>query len=177
MVRILGSHPSDPGSSPGNGSSRVKKRLLPFAYSAVFALFKHAVARAAGVETNECLENNGGCWENKNANITACKVRNSLLHTSSHAHCFRYWCRHREAHRNDHQRIPGNLRSFFLLQDTFRGRVCQCPLVDGVQFQGDGYTTCEGILYSVPSSVGSPACIILSFIYNHFHSFCPRYSK
>jgi hypothetical protein len=23
MVRILGSHPSDPGSSPGNGSSRV----------------------------------------------------------------------------------------------------------------------------------------------------------
>lgn len=30
------------------------------------------------------------------------------------------------------------------LQDTFRGRVCQCPLVDGVQFQGDGYTTCEG---------------------------------
>lgn len=35
---------------------------------------------SAGVETNECLENNGGCWENKNANITACKVRNSSLH-------------------------------------------------------------------------------------------------
>lgn len=29
-------------------------------------------------------------------------------------------------------------------QDTFRGRVCECPLVDGVQFKGDGYTTCEG---------------------------------
>lgn len=28
MVRILGSHPSDPGSSPGNGSSRVSERLL-----------------------------------------------------------------------------------------------------------------------------------------------------
>jgi hypothetical protein len=26
------------------------------------------------VETNECLENNGGCWLDKGANITACKV-------------------------------------------------------------------------------------------------------
>lgn len=26
------------------------------------------------VETNECLENNGGCWQDKTANITACKV-------------------------------------------------------------------------------------------------------
>jgi hypothetical protein len=31
-----------------------------------------------------------------------------------------------------------------ICQDTFRGRVCECPLVDGVQFKGDGYTTCEG---------------------------------
>ena len=30
------------------------------------------------------------------------------------------------------------------LQDTFRGRVCECPLVSGVQFEGDGYTHCEG---------------------------------
>ncbi|XAR72961.1 hypothetical protein NMG60_11019778 [Bertholletia excelsa] len=52
------------------------------------------------VETNECLENNGGCWRDKVANITACK-------------------------------------------DTFRGRVCECPLVDGVQFKGDGYTNCQ----------------------------------
>ncbi|KAL3681402.1 hypothetical protein R1sor_024358 [Riccia sorocarpa] len=52
------------------------------------------------VETNECLNNNGGCWQNAKANVTAC-------------------------------------------MDTFRGRVCQCPIVQGVQFQGDGYSKCE----------------------------------
>ncbi|KAL2340140.1 hypothetical protein Fmac_008080 [Flemingia macrophylla] len=29
------------------------------------------------------------------------------------------------------------------VQDTFRGRVCECPIVNGVQYKGDGYTTCE----------------------------------
>ncbi|KAG4161992.1 hypothetical protein ERO13_D01G090500v2 [Gossypium hirsutum] len=53
------------------------------------------------VETNECLENNGGCWQDKTVNLTACR-------------------------------------------DTFRGRVCECLLVDGVQFKGDGYSHCEG---------------------------------
>ncbi|CAH2074677.1 unnamed protein product [Thlaspi arvense] len=52
------------------------------------------------IETNECLQNNGGCWEDKTTNITACR-------------------------------------------DTFRGRVCQCPIVQGVKFLGDGYTHCE----------------------------------
>jgi len=28
-------------------------------------------------------------------------------------------------------------------QDTFRGRVCECPVVDGVQYKGDGYTSCK----------------------------------
>ncbi|KAE9591936.1 putative EGF-like calcium-binding domain, PA domain, complement Clr-like EGF [Lupinus albus] len=52
------------------------------------------------METNECLENNGGCWQDKSTNITACR-------------------------------------------DTFRGRVCECPLVQNVKFVGDGYTHCE----------------------------------
>ncbi|WZZ09456.1 hypothetical protein YC2023_095377 [Brassica napus] len=43
------------------------------------------------IETNECLQNNGGCWEDKTINITACRA-------------------------------------------TFRGRVCQCPVVQGVKF-------------------------------------------
>ncbi|RZC54682.1 hypothetical protein C5167_013543 [Papaver somniferum] len=59
-----------------------------------------AVCLNADLETNECLDNNGGCWQDKTLNVTACK-------------------------------------------DTFRGRVCECPLVQGVQFKGDGYSSCE----------------------------------
>ncbi|KAM7263589.1 hypothetical protein ACFE04_001272 [Oxalis oulophora] len=59
-----------------------------------------AICLSEDIETNECLENNGGCWEDKAANITACK-------------------------------------------DTFRGRVCECPVVQGVKFVGNGYTKCE----------------------------------
>ncbi|KAF9621210.1 hypothetical protein IFM89_016704 [Coptis chinensis] len=60
-----------------------------------------AVCLSDDIETNECLDNNGGCWKDKVSNFTACK-------------------------------------------DTFRGRVCECPLVEGVQFKGDGYNKCEG---------------------------------
>ncbi|XP_022984499.1 vacuolar-sorting receptor 4-like [Cucurbita maxima] len=60
-----------------------------------------SICLSSDIETNECLENNGGCWQDKaDTNLTACK-------------------------------------------DTYRGRVCECPLVDGVQLKGDGYTICE----------------------------------
>ncbi|XP_044472977.1 vacuolar-sorting receptor 1-like [Mangifera indica] len=59
-----------------------------------------ALCLSEELETNECLENNGGCWQDKTANLTACK-------------------------------------------DTFRGRVCECPVVRGMKFVGDGYTHCE----------------------------------
>ncbi|XAR55734.1 hypothetical protein NMG60_11035919 [Bertholletia excelsa] len=59
-----------------------------------------ALCLTEDVETNECLENNGGCWQDKAANITACR-------------------------------------------DTFRGRVCECPVVNGVKFVGNGYTHCQ----------------------------------
>ncbi|EMS68622.1 hypothetical protein TRIUR3_18779 [Triticum urartu] len=52
------------------------------------------------METNECLSDNGGCWQDNAANVTACR-------------------------------------------DTFRGRVCECPTFNGVQFKGDGYSNCE----------------------------------
>ncbi|KAH0461270.1 hypothetical protein IEQ34_008845 [Dendrobium chrysotoxum] len=59
-----------------------------------------AVCLTEDIQTNECLENNGGCWRDQAANVTACK-------------------------------------------DTFRGRLCECPIVNGVKFVGDGYTHCE----------------------------------
>ncbi|KAH6832406.1 vacuolar sorting receptor-like protein 1 [Perilla frutescens var. hirtella] len=59
-----------------------------------------AICLAQDIQTNECLTNNGGCWQDTAANITACR-------------------------------------------DTFRGRVCECPVVQGVKFSGDGYTHCE----------------------------------
>ncbi|CAH9107124.1 unnamed protein product [Cuscuta europaea] len=61
-----------------------------------------AICLRGDIETNECLERNGGCWNDPKSNITACK-------------------------------------------DTFRGRVCQCPLFNGVQFKGDGYTSCKAV--------------------------------
>ncbi|CAA3027250.1 vacuolar-sorting receptor 3-like [Olea europaea subsp. europaea] len=68
-----------------------------------------SVCLSGDVETNECLDNNGGCWQEKTANITACK-------------------------------------------DTFRGRVCVCPVVNGVRFKGDGYRSC--------TATGPGRCII-----------------
>ncbi|KAF6168687.1 hypothetical protein GIB67_026573 [Kingdonia uniflora] len=59
-----------------------------------------SVCLSEDIETNECLHSNGGCWQDKAANATACK-------------------------------------------DTFRGRVCECPVVRGVKFVGDGYNHCE----------------------------------
>ncbi|MQL69858.1 hypothetical protein Taro_002146 [Colocasia esculenta] len=61
------------------------------------------------IQTNECLHNNGGCWQDKASNITACKVTQKPC----------------------------------VVHDTFRGKVCECPIVQGVHFKGDGYTNCE----------------------------------
>lgn len=73
---------------------------------AICAGFKESteppVCLSGGIETNECLESNGGCWQDTRSNITACK-------------------------------------------DTFRGRICECPIAGGVQYQGDGYTSCKAV--------------------------------
>ncbi|CAN4083664.1 unnamed protein product [Withania somnifera] len=61
-----------------------------------------SICLSRDIETNECLERNGGCWQDPKSNITACK-------------------------------------------DTFRGRVCECPSVNGIQYKGDGYTSCGAI--------------------------------
>ncbi|XP_044948450.1 vacuolar-sorting receptor 1-like [Hordeum vulgare subsp. vulgare] len=53
------------------------------------------------IQTNQCLDNNGGCWQDMAANVTACK-------------------------------------------DTSTGTVCECPVLQGVKYIGDGYNHCEG---------------------------------
>ncbi|KAG2607788.1 hypothetical protein PVAP13_4NG273100 [Panicum virgatum] len=30
-------------------------------------------------------------------------------------------------------------------RDTYRGRVCECPVVNGVRYEGDGYTDCQAV--------------------------------
>lgn len=30
-------------------------------------------------------------------------------------------------------------------RDTYRGRVCECPVVNGVRYDGDGYTHCKAV--------------------------------
>ncbi|XP_010914289.1 vacuolar-sorting receptor 6 [Elaeis guineensis] len=73
---------------------------------AICAGFKESteppVCLSGDIETNQCLESNGGCWQDLQLNITACK-------------------------------------------DTFRGRICKCPTVNGVRYDGDGYNSCEAV--------------------------------
>ncbi|KAJ6805304.1 vacuolar-sorting receptor 6-like [Iris pallida] len=73
---------------------------------AICAGFKESteppVCLSSDIETNQCLDDDGGCWRDKDLNITACK-------------------------------------------DTFRGRICECPIVDGVQYKGDGYSFCKAV--------------------------------
>jgi len=71
----------------------------------------------ADVETNECLTNNGGCWQDKAANITACKVFICIKQLANKRAMWGY-------------SLFSNI--CVSAQDTFRGRVCECPLVDGV---------------------------------------------
>lgn len=89
------------------------------------------------LETNECLQRNGGCWQDNRANITACKVY-IFLHFTFIVDASFY--------------LKQSLTAIDLIlfcQDTFRGRVCECPVVDGVQYKGDGYTSCAGKTFSL----------------------------
>lgn len=75
------------------------------------------------METNQCLDNNGGCWLDTERNISACKVFTDfflIFVFAAYDYIF-----------------------YVFLQDTFRGRICECPIVHGVQYTGDGYTSCK----------------------------------
>jgi len=108
----------------------------------------------AAVETNECLTNNGGCWQK--GNITACQVRE----ISSYVSPDWFFLKHPSENKNiffSYRNLSLVMSLFlvgvswlcfwvdhFVAQDTFRGRICVCPLVEGVQFEGDGYSNCQG---------------------------------
>ncbi|KAE8695504.1 Vacuolar-sorting receptor 1 [Hibiscus syriacus] len=77
-----------------------KRAVLKAICSGFQEMTEPPICLSEDIETNECLENSGGCWQDKATNITAGR-------------------------------------------DTFRGRVCECPIVNGVKFSGDGYTHCE----------------------------------
>lgn len=77
-----------------------KKAVLKAICSGFEETTEPPICLSQEIETNECQNNNGGCWMDTAANITACK-------------------------------------------DTFRGKVCECPIVQGVKFVGDGFKHCE----------------------------------
>jgi hypothetical protein len=67
----------------------------------------------------------------------------------------------------------------FVAQDTFRGRICVCPLVEGVQFEGDGYSNCQGnniaqFMTYLPTYLMS---FILSFVYFPWLTIRPSYYR
>ncbi|KAG0469998.1 hypothetical protein HPP92_016698 [Vanilla planifolia] len=86
----------------GHGTRGTLERMAVL--KAICAGFKESTEPSlclnGDIETNECLERNGGCWQNLGLNVTACK-------------------------------------------DTFRGRICECPTVQGIQYKGDGYVFCK----------------------------------
>lgn len=47
-----------------------------------FSICSFMLLRIVDIQTNECLENNGGCWQDKAANISACKVFLMVLSSS-----------------------------------------------------------------------------------------------
>ncbi|KAK8562829.1 hypothetical protein V6N12_010895 [Hibiscus sabdariffa] len=88
-----------------------------------------SVCLSSDVETNECLENNGGCWQDKAANLTACKLDEAIRLSSS---------------KSDFS--PVCLCAIQLVglegseQEDGHGK-CECP----TGFKGDGVNTCEDI--------------------------------
>ncbi|KAK7855796.1 vacuolar-sorting receptor 1 [Quercus suber] len=55
-------------------NGKLEKALVLKAICAGFQeTMKPAICLKEDIETNECLHNNGGCWQDKSANLTACK--------------------------------------------------------------------------------------------------------
>ncbi|AQK65824.1 Vacuolar-sorting receptor 4 [Zea mays] len=81
------------------------------------------------IETNECLNDNGGCWQDKSANVTACRV--CVDRTPSVVECV-----------NAPLSMAYNLKAMAtaIVNESGDGK-CLCP----AGFRGDGVKKCEDI--------------------------------
>ncbi|KAL0412627.1 UNVERIFIED_CONTAM: Vacuolar-sorting receptor 3 [Sesamum radiatum] len=100
-----------------------------------------SVCLTGDVETNECLENNGGCWQDTTANITALQASGPGRCKISHGGCW---------HENR------NGITFSACVDTEEGK-CTCP----PGFSGDGVKSCVGKTTAEVKSAWTAVWIIL----------------
>ena len=53
--------------------------------------------------------------------------------------------------------------SLWFVQDTYKGRICECPPAHGIQYSRDGYTSCHHTPFLHPPSHS------LSIVSTSFH--------
>ncbi|KAG6513949.1 hypothetical protein ZIOFF_024286 [Zingiber officinale] len=118
-----------------------KKAVL----KAICAGFEETTEPAAclndDIETNECLNDNGGCWEDKASNITACKVKSrTIKHEEIFIHLYQLAIGPGKCRLNNggcwHGTRDG--KTFSACQESVDIK-CQCP----PGFDGDGVKACE----------------------------------
>ncbi|KAF6143041.1 hypothetical protein GIB67_041109 [Kingdonia uniflora] len=110
-----------------------------------------SVCLTEGIETNECLENNGGCWQDKAANVTACKdtfrgrvcecpaVRGVKFVGDGYTHCEASAAQRCEINNGGCWSKTQDGKTHSACVDNSKG--CKCPQ----GFKGDGVTTCEDV--------------------------------
>ncbi|XP_059640556.1 vacuolar-sorting receptor 1-like [Cornus florida] len=111
-----------------------------------------AICLTEGIETNECLENNGGCWQDKAANITACRdtfrgrvcecptVRGVKFVGDGYTHCEASGALRCEINNGGCWRKTQDGKTYSACIDE-HSKGCKCP----PGFKGDGVKTCEDI--------------------------------
>ncbi|CAH8354638.1 unnamed protein product [Eruca vesicaria subsp. sativa] len=137
----------------GNGSRKLEKEATLKAMRFRFSeLTKPAICLTEYLNTNECLENNGGCWQDTAANITACRdtYRGRLCECHTVQACSQRCCFHLAASEALHCGINNGgcwreTRGSYTYSASVDDHLncCKCPL----GFKGGGVKSCEGTYY------------------------------